>query len=369
MTRDLDAPMPPMDVASRLPKLQNRFDELGIDSFLVTNLTNIRYLTGFTGSAALLMVTPDRAVFTTDGRYKFQCAEQLKAAGVNADIEVGGLGEQKSAIVGAAGTKLGLEAGHVTWAQQQKFSGDWFSGELVSTEFVVETLRKVKDAGEVARVARACHIADAALANVAPRLGVGLTEKQFALELDTEMRRLGADDVSFDTIVASGPNGAKAHHEPSDRVIGTNELVVIDFGSMVDGYCSDMTRTLCVGEPKTETQQKMYDVVFASQAAGVKTARPKNSCGSVDTVCRDVIAQAGWADAFLHSTGHGVGLDIHEQPWVAAGQEELLAPGHIVTVEPGVYLEDQGGVRIEDTLVITEDGCQILTEYPKELVI
>ncbi len=369
--RDLSATLPSMDVASRLPKLRERFDELKVDSLVITNLTNVRYLTGFTGSAAFLVVNADGALLTTDGRYKFQSVEQVEAAGSDVTVEIGGVQQQKDAVVAAVSGKanVGLEAGNATWSQQRKFA-EWFGGsELIPTENAVEELRKVKDTGEVARVARACHIADAALANVVGLLKESPTEEEFAFALDTEIRRLGADGNSFETIVASGPNGAKAHHSPSSRKIQAGELIVLDFGSIVDGYCSDMTRTLCVGEPKDATQQKMYDVVFESQAAGVALASPDSTCGSVDDACRKVIADAGWADSFLHSTGHGVGLDIHEQPWVAAKQDEQLAVGHVVTVEPGVYLAEHGGVRIEDTVVITENGCEILTEYPKELVV
>jgi Xaa-Pro aminopeptidase len=346
---DLSSPLPEMDVASRLSKLRERFSDLEVDALLVTNLVNVRYLTGFTGSAAFLLVTEDRALLTTDGRYKFQSVEQVDAVKADVSVEVGGAKEQKEALVSLASPimRLGLEAGNVTWSQQRRFGDDWFKAELIPTENAVEVLRKTKDNGEVARIARACH----------------------TFALDTEIRRLGAEGTSFDTIVASGPNGAKAHHFPSSRVIGKGELIVLDFGSKVDGYCSDMTRTLCVGEPSSAEQQKMYDVVFESQSAGTELASPNVTCGDVDNACRKVIADAGWADAFLHSTGHGVGLDIHEQPWIAASQDEQLGVGYVVTVEPGVYLSDQGGVRIEDTVVINETGCEILTEYPKSLLV
>jgi Xaa-Pro aminopeptidase len=226
-------------------------------------------------------------------------------------------------------------------------------------------LRLVKDPGEIARIEEAARIADDALAAVRPRLSEGVTEKEFQLELDVTMRRLGADDVSFETIVGSGPNGAKPHARPSSRRIVDGDLVVLDFGALLDGYHSDISRTVCVGEPSAE-QRRMLDVVAASQSAGVAAVAAGTMAAAVDKVCRDVIVDAGWGDAFLHGTGHGVGLDIHEAPRVAATSTATLAPGHVVTVEPGVYLPEHGGVRIEDTLVVTASGNRRLTNAPKD---
>jgi Xaa-Pro aminopeptidase len=365
--------MKPMDVASRIPRLRQAFPEAECDALLVTRLVNIRYLTGFTGSAALLLVTPDELVFVTDGRYRDQSAMELALAGVEARIRIGlTAGAQKEMLQEEAADidRLGLEAAAVTWAQQRKFDSEWFEeAQLVPTDGLVEELRKVKDAGEVERMAEAARIADEALARVRHRLTEGPTEEQFALELDFEMRRGGASAPSFETIVASGPNGAKPHHRPSSRHIGAGELVVVDFGAIVDGYCSDMTRTLCVGEPASATAQRMVDVVAASQRAGVDAVRAGAEGKGVDEVCRQVIAEAGWADAFLHSTGHGVGLEIHEEPRVSSASTDTLVAGHVVTVEPGVYLPEHGGVRIEDTMVVTDEGCRVLTNAPKELVV
>ena len=362
----------PMDVAGRLPRLRERLDEAGCDALLVTNLANVRYLTGFTGSAALLLVLPDELVLGTDGRYQFQSAEQLATAGVEARIEIGNVAGQRDALSASARpvARLGLEAASVTWARQRTFAAEWFpDAELVPTDGVVEELRRVKDDGEVARLAAAAAVADQALAEVRHLLKEGITESDFALALDSAIRRLGASGNSFETIVASGPNGAKPHARPTDRRIEEGELIVLDFGAMVDGYCSDMTRTLCVGPPRSEVLVHMVEVVAASQAAGVAAVRAGQRAVDVDATCREVIAAAGWADAFLHSTGHGVGLDIHEAPSVSAVSGDTLASGYVVTVEPGVYLPEHGGVRIEDTVVVTEDGCRPLTLAPKDLII
>ena len=365
----LDQPLRAMRVGARLDNLRASLDNAGCDGALITSLTNIRYLTGFTGSAGMLFVSAERTLLTTDGRYKFQSAEQLGACGVTADIEIGSPIVQQDALKAASSTttRLGLEAGHVTWAQQRSMASDWLSvNELVATSNLVENLRITKDEGELDRMRRAAGIADEALARTRTLLSSGISEKEFAVALDFEIRRLGAEGNSFESIVASGPNGAKPHARPSDRQVRPGELIVLDFGALVEGYCSDMTRTLAVGE-LSDTAQRMFDVVIASQQAGVDVLRPGVAAGDVHQVCLDVIAQAGWADAFLHSTGHGVGLDIHERPWVAPKQSAELAVGNVVTVEPGVYLPDHGGVRIEDTLVVTNSGYERLTCAPKTI--
>ena len=362
------AELPSMDVAGRIDRLRSVMSGADWDALVVSNLTNVRYLTGFTGSAGILLITPDETVFVSDGRYRDQSAAEIAAAGVHARIEIV-VADPDSVIADAAVAagvgRLGLEARSVTWAQQQRWQFDLFgTGELVPTLGVVEELRLVKDAGEAARIRTACAIADAALAEVRHRLAQQPSEIEFGLELDAAMRRLGAADVSFETIVASGPNGAKPHHHPSHRTIESGDLVVIDFGALVDGYHSDMTRTVAVGDVGLD-RLRMLEVVLASQQAGVEAVAPGVSAADVDAVCRAVIDEAGWGDAFLHSTGHGVGLDIHEEPRMSGRSTATLVAGHVVTVEPGVYLSELGGVRIEDTLLVTEDGCDRLTLAPK----
>ena len=360
-----------MDESGRLGRLRATFGDAGCDALLVTNLTNVRYLTGFTGSAGVLLVRADDAVLFTDGRYATQSSEQLAAAGVDAGVEIGGLPEQRAALVKAVSAigRLGLEAGHATWAAQRSYAESFPDAELVATEGLVEALRRVKDDGELARIEAACAIADAALASVLKTLLDLPTEREFGLELDFAMRRLGASDVSFETIVASGPNGAKPHARPSDRRIGAGELVVLDFGALVDGYHSDMTRTVCVGDPATARLVEIDSVVRGAQEAGVAAVRAGVGAREVDDVCRSFIADAGFGDRFVHGTGHGVGLDIHEFPILSQVATATLDAGFVVTVEPGVYLPDEGGVRIEDSVVVTADGCRRLTHAPKDLVI
>ncbi len=363
--------LPAMDVAARTDRLRAALEAAGCDTLLVTHLTNIRYLTGFTGSAGQLLVQPGDLTFVTDGRYEEQATAQLEAAGVGAEVVIGRTAASQRDLVQArtgGAAAIGLEAEHVTWADQQRFAIEWFpAAELVATCGLVERLRAVKDDGEVARIEAACAIADAALATVSPLLEEGPTEAAFRLALDAEVRHQGADDISFETIVAAGPNGSRPHHTPSTRVIEPGDLVVIDFGALVEGYHSDMTRTLAVGghDALDETQRRMVSVVRESQAAGVAAVRGGVNTRDVDAACREVIAAAGWGDAFVHGTGHGVGLDIHEDPRVSWAADATLAPGHVVTVEPGVYLPGHGGVRIEDIVVVTESGCRPLTRAPK----
>lgn len=359
--------MRPLQVSPRLERLRERFDRAGVEAMVITNLANVRYLTGFTGSAGVLAVRMDAALLTTDGRYRTQSAEQVAAAQAVVEIEIGGMQAQKDAVKSWLSTcsKVGLEADHVSWNAQREWA-ECLRGVLPTTG-EVEALREVKDGGEVDRMEKAAAIADAALGEVLNLLGDGISEAEFALRLDTAMRRGGAESTAFETIVAAGPNSAKPHHRPTERTIGRREPVVIDFGATFEGYRSDMTRTFFVGgEPEGE-MARVFEVVRESQAKGVAAVAPGVGCKQVDDVCRTVIADAGWADRFEHGTGHGVGLDIHEAPTVSQLGTAILAPGMIVTVEPGVYLPGTGGVRIEDTLVVTENGSRPLTTFTKDV--
>lgn len=361
----------PLDVAGRIPRLRARLADSGLPALLVTKLENVRYLTGFTGSAGTLFVSADDAVFVTDGRYTTQASEQIGESGAEARIEIGLTGAAQREVLAtlvAEYPQLGLEEHSVTWANQREYVAAFDRVEIVPAGTPIEDLRRVKDPGEVDRIGAACAIADDAFQSLLPRFAEGITEKAFALALEVAMRERGASGNSFDPIVASGPNGAKPHASPSDRVIARNELIVCDFGCVVDGYCSDMTRTVSVGDPGPEAR-RLYDVVLESQQVGRAAVAPGVECATVDKAARDVIDRAGWSEQFSHSTGHGVGLEIHEAPRVASKARDTLLVGDVVTVEPGVYLPGVGGVRIEDTLVVTASGADPLTLTPKDLVL
>jgi Xaa-Pro aminopeptidase len=361
-----------MQVSRRVPRLRESLGRRELpDAIVVTNPVNIRYLTGFTGSAGILFVLPEELVLMSDGRYGIQAEEQLSAAGVRARIEISPAASQSGVAQGIVSdsrvTAVGLEAAHVTWDRQRRFAEQWFPGvELVATTGVVERLREVKDDGELERIEEAARIADEALERVRPELRRAPSEEEFGRILDYEMRRLGAAGPSFETIVASGPNAAKPHHRPGARAIGASETVVLDFGALYEGYHSDMTRTVWFGDLQAAELRRAVDVVAEAQAAGVAAVRSGVACAEIDRACRDVIGAAGWAEHFVHGTGHGVGLDIHEAPSVSAASADTLCAGQVVTVEPGVYLPGLGGVRIEDTVVVTDAGCRPLTSTAKD---
>ena len=364
------ASMPPMDVVGRLERLRGLLDDAECDALLVTKLESIRYLTGFGGSSGMLLVSPGAALLLTDGRYRDQATEELREAGVAVDLEVAANAGQLDALARAARglARVGLEAATASWSLERRLALLLDGSSLVATEGVVESLRCVKDAGELARIEAACDVADVALAQVKPLLAGRVTEAAFAAELEAEMRRRGSSGASFATIVASGPNAAMPHARPGDRVVAEGELVVVDFGATVDGYRSDMTRTLCAGEPPDDLGD-LLDAVLAAQRAGLHAVKDGSTGGDVDAACRESLATAGYGEAFLHSTGHGVGLEVHEAPAVAKGSADILRAGAVVTVEPGAYVAGRGGARIEDTVVVGTAGGRPLTKSTKDYAI
>ena len=372
----LSAALPPLSVAGRDRLVREELakrasagaDVARADALVVFDLNNIRWLTGFTGSAGTLIVRSDEMVFVTDGRYGEQARAQFAASGAAARVVVG-----TSAAVMREGMEQALNGARavavdpteVTQAQFETLRGQT-SANLVTLGGVVQHLRRRKTAAEVARMRRAAACTDAALAEVERMMADRPTERDVRDELEYRMRRHGADGPSYDTIVATGPNGARPHHRPTSTVIEEGHLVVIDVGGLVDGYHSDMTRTYLIGTVDP-VLRRMHDVVRESQLAGLAAVRAGVTAGDVDRTCRDIIIDAGFGTEFIHSTGHGVGLQIHEQPWVRTGMSEPLQTGEVVTVEPGVYREGLGGVRIEDLVVVTDTGCDILTETSKDI--
>lgn len=358
--------LPPIGYAGRLDGLRERLAERSLRAMIVTDLTNVRWLTGFTGSSGAVAILPDRAVLVTDGRYRDRASDELAAAGVACDIVAGfSQPEQQQLLVGAlAGAgRVGAETGSLSHARWTALANDL---PLEPVTGAVEAGRRRKDAGEIARIAEAARCADAALAEVAPLLGDGMTEADVRMELEYRMRRHGADGPSYDTIVASGPeHAARPHHQASRRTIVEGDTVVIDVGGLVDGYHSDMTRSFVVGEPTAE-QLERFHLLLAVQLAGLAAVRAGAAAKDIDAVCRSMLADAGYLDWFLHSTGHGVGLLIHEDPFENPTSTSTLIAGDVVTVEPGLYRVGFGGLRIEDLVEVTERGCRILTSSPKD---
>ncbi len=335
----------------------------GLDGMLVSSDTNFRYLTGFFGDAGALLVGREDAVLLTDSRY-IEMAQQ-EAEGARALMHVGRLeeavGEQMERLGGA---RWGFEAEHVRYAEYQRLAG--FNVELVPTSSLIEQIREVKEPDEVAAIRHACTITVQALEELFVRLRPGMRETEAAFWLESRMRELGADGPAFEFIVASGPRGSLPHGGAGAKPLALGELVTFDVGCRFLGYHSDITRTVAIGEPSAELR-RIYAVVLEAQQVGLAAVRAGVLARDIDAAVRGVIAGAGYGERFGHGTGHGVGLEIHELPSVGARGEQTLAAGMVVTVEPGIYLPGVGGVRIEDTVLVTEDGCEILTQSPKEL--
>ncbi len=359
--------MPPLEVAGRAARVRRRFDQAA--ALLVSDLSNIRWLTGFTGSNGWALLTPDDLVLVTDGRYGEQAAAQLKEAGVDGRVIVGlSSGEMLDSLAAEVANfaSVGFESAHVTYEQFQRFQ-NLFKTSMVPVGGVVEAERRSKDDGEIARMAEASRIADAALSEVLEGAGLeGRTEAQVRNQLEIRMREFGASGPSYETIVATGPvHAARPHHRPTDEMIMNGHTVIIDVGALYDGYHSDMTRTFFVGEA-TSLQQELYEIVLNAQCAGVAAVEAGISSAELDAVCRNAIAEAGYGEWFSHGTGHGVGLLIHEDPFINRTGDLKLQVGDVVTVEPGVYREGFGGIRVEDLVVVTENGCRVLTASQKD---
>ncbi len=355
-------------MSGRAQRLAERLPEAGIDLLIVSNLVNVRYLTGYTGSNGLVLVGANRREFLTDFRYVEQAASQVEESFERhtASLE---LLDAVADMVPADGARVGFEDEHLTVKQHERLSERVGEGvELVGVSRLVEGLRAVKDAEEVARIRAAAELADAALRRILGEGLAGRTERDVALDLEQDMRRRGALRPSFDTIVAAGPHGALPHAAPRDVEIRPGDLVVIDWGAQLDGYCSDCTRTYAVAEPSPEARQ-VYELVLEAQLAGLHAVRAGIGGREADRAARDVIAGGGHAEHFGHGLGHGVGLDIHEAPRLSQRSEDELVSGHIVTVEPGIYLPGQFGVRIEDLVVVNGGGAEVLTSLSKELTV
>lgn len=352
--------------------------EAGVDALLVTDLLNISYLTGFTGSnAALLLHAGEerRTLFCTDGRYVTQSAAEVP------DLERVFDRNSAAALLtrgsGRAGAyrRTGFESHHVSVEDYESFaalSGGIQSGgiELVRLPGLVERLRLVKDETEIESLRMACAAADRALADLLEHGGIrpGRTEREVARDLESRMLDYGSTGPSFDSIVAAGVNSAVPHHRPTGKILAEGEFVKMDFGAKVDGYHSDMTRTVVLGRP-ADWQRDLYELVYVAQAGGSAAVLPGNDVVEVDKAARQVIEQAGYGEEFSHGLGHGVGLEIHEAPRLARNGVGTLSVGMTVTVEPGVYLDGRGGVRIEDTLVVRDSAPELLTLSGKELVV
>jgi len=346
-----------------------------LSGLLVTHLADVRWLCGFTGSSAALAVTRRGARLFTDGRYTAQAAAEVYSAKVEivpsapAVAAVQWLAAQVAAVDGAA--SVGFDSAHTSVAELERLKAALPAGLrrklLVPVKSLVEPLRWLKDEDELAVMAEAAKLGDDLFVHLLGVIRPGLTEVAVAAELEYQARVRGAEGMSFDSIVAAGVRSALPHGRASEAKLPRRGFLTLDFGVILKGYCSDMTRTVCLGKPSAR-ERKVYETVLAAQEAAVATVAAGVECGAVDKAARGILREASMAEAFSHSTGHGVGLEIHEGPRIGAGQKDKLAPGMVITIEPGVYFAGEFGVRIEDMVAVTRTGGRVLTRSTKALI-
>ena len=351
----------------RLTKLRALLPEREVDAMLVSQPENRRYLSGFRGSAGWLIITAERAVMATDFRYYEQVGRE--APGFELAKIRSRFSDLLPEVLADLGVKrLGFESQHLTVEQLNTLSKAAGGVEWLPLEGTVEKIRAVKDEDEVDALRRSVALTDDAFAHLLDVIVPGMTEREAAWEIEAYMRGHGAGKVAFDLIVAAGPNGALPHAHPGDQAILTGAPVVVDIGCMLDGYCADMTRTFCLGEPSSRYLE-VWDVVLQAQEAAEAVIRAGMTGVAADAAARDVIVEAGYGEFFGHGLGHGVGLAVHEKPWASRLSEDTFEAGMSLTVEPGIYLPGEFGVRIEDLVIISEDGIEILTNTPKRPVV
>ncbi len=355
-----------MDYLARQAAVKQKVQDENADWFFVTNLFNIRYLCGFTGSHAYLFISNDRIIFLTDGRYDQQVGDEVKGC----EVVIQGTRKDHEAAADALGdlssARVLFESGHCTFAEFQKWQEALPAKEYLGKEGIVELLRVVKDEDEIEALRRALQVAEAAHLKSLDFIREEITERELAHFLEDEMWKSGAEKESFDSLVLFGERSSLPHGRPSDRKLKKGEIVLTDFGCLLDGYCSDITRTLCFGDPSDEVRS-MYEAVKQSHLAAAGAIKAGMTGKEADQVSRKGIEDAGRKDQYIHGLGHGVGLEIHEAPRLSYIAEGVLQAGHVVTIEPGVYDPNIGGIRLENMVVVRDDGCEVLNQTPIDL--
>lgn len=349
----------------RRTRLERFFKDFKVDAILFSNLLNIRYLTGFTGSEGALLVTPDSCCLLCDSRYIIQARQEA------ADIDVRQFSDKKNSVAILIDeqklSRIGFEAAHTTVAAFHEFSSCLTGCELVPINETLDQIRSVKDEAEIGQLAEVARLASESVRSILGLIKSGTPEKVIARELELEMIRRGAEGKAFDFIVASGERGAMPHGRASDKLIAVDELVTIDFGAILNGFYSDETVTVALGSPD-ERLCHIYAVVKEAHDLAIAAVRPGIACNELDGIAREHIKSQGFGEYFGHGLGHGVGLEIHEKPVISPRSTLLVEPGMVFTIEPGIYVPGLGGVRIEDTVAVTENGCRLLTQMPKDLI-
>lgn len=351
----------------RIRKLSNQLAELEADAFFVTDEINVHYLTGFTGDSSSLLVVSNGQTMLSDGRYK----EQLEEECPGLPVEIKSPAEKPidfcCNVLSACGCgRIAIEADQMSVAQLQELKRNLPAVQWVETSGVIGQHRMIKDSEEIEILRSAVRINERALESILAKLGPDWTEQEIAYELESTIRRLGATGFSFDPIVGAGPGGAKPHYQSGQEVIGDHPALLVDWGTKLGGYASDLTRSFHFGNPPRRFLSS-YEAVLDSQLAAIEAIRPGVIASEVDAAARGVLQKAGLGDYFVHGLGHGVGLQIHEMPRLSAVSDDILAPGMVITVEPGVYFEGEFGIRIEDDVLVTESGHEVLSRMPKGL--
>ncbi|MEC7921319.1 MAG: aminopeptidase P family protein [Chloroflexota bacterium] len=353
-----------MEYKSRISYLRDKISESDIDTLFISNKDNIRYYSGFTGTFAFLLISKEKSIIITDSRYTLRAEEE------SPDYEIYQLKSGDNWIENSTNitkTKIiGYEGDHVSvnLLNQLKKRAEKIN-EWKDFSEKITLGRIIKSEEEVRILQETINISDSAFNTVSKKINIGMTEKDVAWEMEKEMRELGAESPSFDTIVASGINGSKPHHSPTDKLINNNEAITIDMGAKYKGYCSDLTRTIFIGEPD-EKFKKIYTTVLRAQLISMETAQPEMTGEEIDKIARDIIAAEGYGEYFGHSLGHGVGIEIHENPGVGPNSKNSIKPGMVYTIEPGIYIENWGGIRIEDMVIMTESGNNLISHALKE---
>jgi len=352
-------------MSERLAHARKALESLQADGLLVWKMPNVRYLSGFTGTEGRLLITADQALFITDSRYTEQAGAQVVPYG----FTVVTIRERMKEIGGKVGElgikKLAFEDEAMTVSELNQIKKHLTDAELTEAGSAVDGLRYHKDEDEIAAIRKAVRVQEEAMEAIFSLLVPGAVENDVAFQLEMEMRRRGASGTSFDTIVGSGPRGALPHGVASDKKIEAGELIVLDWGCIVDGYCSDQTITVCVGEPSDPDARKVYEIVREAQAASIASVKPGMKMFDIDKAARDVITDAGYGDLFGHGTGHSLGLEIHEEPRASMLSDAVAEEGMVFTIEPGIYLPGRFGVRLEDIIVVRSDGAERLTTWDK----
>jgi len=350
----------------RLQKVSDQIKKERLDCVLITQITHAQYLSGFTGSNAMILLTPQKRYFLTDFRYQVQAQKEVKDLKViiaerELTSELPKLPEFSKRV------KVGVESAYMSLKMLEKLKELLPKAEFRPVENLVESVSVIKDSEELKRIRKAVKIADKAFSDILGHIKPGVQEKDIAFEMEYNMRSQGADGIAFDLIVASGQRSSMPHGKASTRKLRKGDFVTLDFGCFYQGYSSDITRTVILGKA-SERQRKIYEIVLAAQKKACKSVKPGLACSRLDGIARDIIMKAGYGDYFGHGLGHGIGMVVHDNPSLNSRSTDVLAEGMVVTIEPGIYIPNWGGVRIEDDVVVTSTGGQILSKSPKELI-